>query len=176
MERNGIITMKGKPLTLIGPDIRINDRAPDFTVLDSALGEVKLSDFSGKVKIISVTPSLDTPVCDLQLRRFNHEAAALPQDVAVLNISMDLPFAIGRFCATADIDRARALSDHRYAAFGEAYGVLIKELRLLARSIFIVDRDNIVRYKEIVPEQTNHPDYEKALSALFMIMGQAKAA
>ena len=176
MERNGIITMKGKPLTLIGPDIRINERAPDFTVLDSALGEVKLSDFAGKVKIISVTPSLDTPVCDLQLRRFNHEAAALPQDVAVLNISMDLPFAIGRFCGTADIDRAQALSDHRHAAFGEAYGVLIKELRLLARSIFIVDRDNIVRYKEIVPEQSNHPDYERALSALFMITGQAKAA
>jgi thiol peroxidase len=168
--------MKGKPLTLIGPDIKINDRAPDFTVLDGTLKEVKLSDFNGKVKIISVTPSLDTPVCDLQLRRFNHEAATLPHDVAVLNISMDLPFAIARFCATADIDRAQALSDHRDAAFGKAYGVLIKELRLLARSIFIIDRDNIVRYKEIVPEQTNHPDYDKALSTLFMITGQAKAA
>jgi len=176
MERNGIITMKGKPLTLIGPDIKINDRAPDFTVLDGTLKEVKLFDFNGKVKIISVTPSLDTPVCDLQLRRFNHEAAMLPHDVAVLNISMDLPFAIARFCTTADIDRAQALSDHRDAAFGKVYGVLIKELRLLARSIFIIDRDNIVRYKEIVPEQTNHPDYDKALSTLFMITGQAKAA
>ncbi|HEY6012115.1 MAG TPA: thiol peroxidase, partial [Nitrospirota bacterium] len=162
--------------TLIGPEIRINDRAPDFIVLDGALGEVRLSDFAGKVKVISVTPSLDTPVCDLQLRRFNHEAALLPRDVAVLNISMDLPYAISRFCSTADIDRAQALSDHRDAAFGNAYGVLIKELRLLARSIFIIDRDNIVRYKEIVPEQSNHPDYERALAALAAITDQAKAA
>jgi thiol peroxidase len=168
--------MKEKPLTLIGPEIRINERAPDFTVLDGALGKVRLADFAGKVKVISVTPSLDTPVCDLQLRRFNHEAAALPREVSVLNISMDLPFAISRFCTTADIDRAQALSDHRDADFGRTYGVLIKELRLLARSIFIIDRDDIVRYMEIVPEQSNHPDYDKALSALHRIMDLAKAA
>jgi thioredoxin-dependent peroxiredoxin len=176
MERKGIVTMKGKPLTLIGPDIKPGDKAPDFSVLDGAQGEVRLGDFAGKTKIISVTPSLDTPVCDLQLRRFNHEAANLPHDVVVLNISMDLPFAITRFCATAEIDRAQALSDHREASFGTAYGVLMKEPRLLARSIFIIDKDDVVRYKEIVPEQSNHPDYEKALSALLVITGQAKAA
>jgi thioredoxin-dependent peroxiredoxin len=145
-------------------------------VLDGELKAVGLGDFAGKVKIISVTPSLDTPVCDLQLRRFNREAAALPQSTVILNISMDLPFAITRFCTTAEIDRAKAFSDHREASFGTAYGVLIKELRLLARSIFIVDKDDIVRYKEIVPEQTNHPDYERALRALAEITARAKAA
>jgi thiol peroxidase len=168
--------MKGKPLTLIGWDIRVGDKAPDFTVLDSELNEVNLGNFNEKVKIISVTPSLDTPVCDLQARRFNHEAAALPNDAAVLNISMDLPFAISRFCTIAGIDRVKALSDHRDASFGTAYGVLIKELRLLARSIFIIDKDNIVRYREIVPEQSNHPNYDKALEALGKILGLARAA
>jgi thioredoxin-dependent peroxiredoxin len=176
MERPGIITMKGKPLTLIGPDVRAGDRAPDFSVLDENLTIVSLGDFAGKTKLISVTPSLDTPVCDLQLRRFNREAASMPQDVVVLNISMDLPFAVSRFCSTAGIDRAKALSDHRDASFGAAYGVLIKELRLLARSIFIIDRNNVVRYKEIVPEQSNHPDYEKALKALAGVMAVADAA
>src|SRR5512135_909836 len=141
-ERRGVVTMKGNPLTVLGPDLKAGDKAPRFTVLDSELKEVSLSDFAGKIKIISVTPSLDTPVCDLQLRRFNHEAASLPEDVVVLNISMDLPFAISRFCTVASIDRARALSDHRSGAFGAAYGVLIKELRLLARSVFILGRDN----------------------------------
>jgi thioredoxin-dependent peroxiredoxin len=176
MERKEVVTMKGKPMTLIGPDIKPGDKAPEFTVLDGTLGEVRLRDFAGKTKIISVTPSLDTPVCDLQIRRFNHEAANLPHDVVVLNISMDLPFAITRFCTTAEIDRAKALSDHREASFGTMYGVLIKEMRLLARSIFIIDKDGVVRYKEIVQEQTNHPDYEKALSALTMITSKVKAA
>jgi thiol peroxidase len=176
MDRKGIITMKGKPLTLVGPDLKPGEHAPDFTVLDGTLSEVRLGDYAGKTKIISVTPSLDTPVCDLQLRRFNHEAANLPHDTVVLNISMDLPFAITRFCTTAEIERAKALSDHREASFGTAYGVLIKELRLLARSIFIIDKDDVIRYKEIVSEQSSHPDYEKALSALFSITGQEKAA
>ncbi len=175
-ERRGIITMKRNPLTLIGTDIKVRDKAPDFTVMNGELLDVKLSDFSGKTKVISVTLSLDTPVCDLQARRFNHEAASLPPDVVVLNISMDLPFAISRFCTVADIDRVKALSDHRDASFGTAYGVLIKELRLLARSIFIIDKNNVVRYKEIVPEQSNHPDYDKALEALGEISGIAKAA
>jgi thioredoxin-dependent peroxiredoxin len=176
MERSGIITMKGKPLTLIGPDIRPGDQAPDFTVIDENLKVVSLGDFAGQTKIISVTPSLDTPVCDLQIRRFNREAVSLPRDVIVLNISMDLPFAINRFCSTAGIDRAKALSDHRDASFGTAYGVLIEELRLLARSIFIIDKNNVVRYKEIVPEQSNHPDYEKALKALAEVTAVARAA
>jgi thiol peroxidase len=175
-ERSGIIAMKKNPLTLIGPDIKVGDKAPDFTVLNGELLDVKLNDFIGKIKVISVTPSLDTPVCDLQARRFNHEAASLPNDVIVLNISMDLPFAISRFCTVAEIDRVKALSDHRDASFGTAYGVLIKELRLLARSIFIIDKNNIVRYKEIVPEQSNHPDYDKALEAIAEISRMAKAA
>lgn len=176
MERKGIITMHGNSLTLIGPDIRVGDKAPDFTVIDSDLNEVKLNDFAGKIKVISVTPSLDTPVCDLQARRFNHEAASLPLDVAVLNVSMDLPFAISRFCSVAEIEKVKALSDHRDASFGTAYGVLIKELRILARSIFILDKDNIVRYTQLVPEETNHPDYDKALGALAELTGLAKAA
>ncbi len=176
LERKNEITMKGNPLTLVGPDLKPGDKAPDFSVLDGDLNEVRLGDFAGKIKVISVTPSLDTPVCDLQLRRFNHEAADLPKDVVVLNISMDLPFAISRFCTTASIDKAKALSDHRDAVFGTAYGVLIKELRLLARSIFIVDKDNTIRYKEIVREQTTHPDYDKALDALRQLVGLAKAA
>ncbi len=175
-ERKGIITMKGKPLTLIGPDLALGSNAPDFKVLDGDLKEVTLKNFTEKFKVISVTPSLDTPVCDLQLRRFNREAAALPGDVVVLNISMDLPFAITRFCTTASIDKAKALSDHLDASFGAAYGVLIKELRLLARSIFILDKDNVLRYKEIVPEESHHPDYDKALDALRNIAGLAKAA
>lgn len=165
MERKGIVTIKGNPLTLIGDELKVGDKAPDFTVLDSDLKEVRLSDFSGKIKLISVTPSLDTPVCDLQARRFNQEAAKLPEDVVVLNISMDLPFAISRFCTTAGIDKVKAYSDHRDASFGNAYGVLIKELRLLARSIFVIDKNDYIIYLEIVPEVTEHPDYETALEA-----------
>jgi thiol peroxidase len=145
---------------LVGPELRVGDNAPDFTALNSDLKEVRLKDFEGKIKVISVTPSLDTPVCDIQARRFNQEAANFPDNVVVLNISMDLPFAIARFCSAAGIDKVKTLSDHRDASFGSAYGVLIKELRLLARSIFIIDKDNIIRLKEIVPEVTNHPDYE----------------
>ena len=151
--------MKGTPLTLTGPEIKVGDKAPAFTVLDQALKEVSLKDFTGKIKVISVTPSLDTPVCDMQARRFNQEAAQLGPDVVVLNISMDLPFAISRFCTIAGINKVIALSDHRDASFGVAYGVLIKELRLLARSIFVLDKEDIIRYKEIVPELTNPPDF-----------------
>ena len=175
-ERTNIITMKGRPVTLVGPDLVVGEKAPAFTVLDGELKEVRLGDFEGKVKVISVTPSLDTPVCDLQLRRFNREAGSLPDDVVVLNISMDLPFAISRFCAAASIEAARALSDHLDASFGEAYGVLIKELRLLARSVFILDRNNVLRYREIVPELSNHPDYDRALQALGSFVGASKAA
>jgi thiol peroxidase len=167
MERTGVITMGGNALTLVGnAEIKVGDKAPDFTVLDSSLGSKSLKDFEGKVKVISVTPSLDTPVCDLQIHWFNEDAASQPGDVAVLNISMDLPFAVGRFCATQGIDRAIGLSDHREGSFGTAYGVLIKELRLLARSIFIIDKQNIVRYAHIVPEQRNEPNYEEAIGTL----------
>ena len=170
MERSGRITMKGKPLTLVGPELKAGDRAPDFVVLDQGMSPKTLKDFEGKFKVISVTPSLDTPVCDLQIHWFNEDAAGQPQDVAVLNISMDLPFAIRRFCATGGIDKAIALSDHRDASFGTNWGVLIKELRLLARSIFVVDRQNVIRYIQIVPEQTAEPDYEAAIGALKALM------
>ncbi|MGI6782954.1 MAG: thiol peroxidase [Aminivibrio sp.] len=170
MERKGMVTMKGNPLTLVGPELKAGDKAPDFTVVDQNLAPKTLSDYAGKFKVISVTPSLDTPVCDLQIHWFNQDAANQPADVAVLNISMDLPFAIKRFCATGGIERAEALSDHRDASFGANWGVLMKELRLLARSIFIVDKDDVIRYVQIVPEQITEPDYEAALEALKSIM------
>jgi len=165
MERTGVITFLGGPLTLVGPEVKAGDKAPDFTVLDNGLGTKSLKDFAGKTVVLSVTPSLDTAVCDAQLRRFNQAAAGLGDDVAVLNVSMDLPFANGRFCSVAGIDRALTLSDHRDASFGQAYGVLIKELRLLARAIFVVGKDGVVKHAEIVPEVTHHPDDDAALAA-----------
>jgi len=160
------VLMKGNPLTLVGPEIKVGDAAPEFTVLTDGLQPVGLADYAGKKKVISVTPSLDTPVCDMQLRKFNDEAAKLGDDVVVLNISVDLPFAIKRFCGAAGIETAVALSDHRDVSFGEAYGVLIKELRLLARAVFVVDADNKVTYVEYVPEATDNPDYDKVLEFL----------
>lgn len=161
MERSGVVTMKGNPVTLVGTEIKAGDKAPDFTVLDQTLQPVKLSDYAGKKVVISVTPSLDTPVCDFQLRKINSDLAA--KDVSVMNISMDLPFAIKRFCALAEINNAVGLSDHRDASFGEAFGVLIKELRLLARAVFVVE-DGVVTYAEVVPEATDSPDYEKLMN------------
>jgi len=162
-ERKGIITFQGNPLTLIGPELKIGDKAPDFVLLDGELKEFRLKDFDGKTKVISVTPSLDTPVCDMQARRFNQEASHLREDIVVVNVSMDLPFAISRFCTAAGIERVKAFSDHRDASFGNAYGVLIKELRLLARAVFVVDKKDFVQYREIVPEITNLPDFDAAL-------------
>lgn len=170
------VMMRGKPLTLVGRGLSVGEVAPDFTVLDQEVNEVRLSAYKDKIKVISVTPSLDTPVCDLQLRRFNTEAAQLPIDVVVLNVSMDLPYAIARFCTAAGIDRVKTLSDHREASFGGAFGVLIKELRLLARAVFILDRENRVRYAEIVPDLSSHPDYERALRALRTLTETPKAA
>ncbi|GAB4490391.1 MAG: thiol peroxidase [Thermodesulfovibrionales bacterium] len=171
MERTGIVKFQGNPLTLVGPALKPGDPAPGFLCLSNELREVKLADFGGKIKIISVTPSLDTPVCDLQARRFNQEAASLPDDVAVLNISMDLPFAIGRFCTAAGITKVTTLSDHRDASFGAAYGVLIKELRLLCRAIFVIGRDDVIRYLEIVPEISDQPDYDRALVEARKLLG-----
>ena len=165
MERTGIVTFKDNPLTLIGNEVKVGDRAPDFEVLANDLSSSKLSSYSGKVRIISSVPSLDTPVCDIQTRRFNEETAGLGNDIVLLTISMDLPFAQARWCGTAGIDKAITLSDHRNADFGENFGVLIKELRLLSRAIFIVDKDDVIRYIEIVPELTNEPDYDAAMKA-----------
>jgi len=171
MERKGIITFMGNPLTLVGTEVKVGSKAPDFSVLEKDLSDVKLADFAGKVKIISVTPSLDTPVCDLQAKTFEKEAGKLPENVVVVNISMDLPFAIARFSEGAKIGNIRTLSDYRDASFGNAYGVLIKELRLLARSIFVVDKSDVVRYVEVVPEVTNQPDYTKALEEAKKLAG-----
>jgi thiol peroxidase len=165
MERSGIITFQGNPLTLVGPEIKPGDKAPAFTVCDVNLSPVSLKDFAGKVKIISVTPSLDTPVCDIQAKRFNTEAAKLPDSIVILNISVDLPFAIARFCASGNIDKIKTLSDYKDVSFGMAYGTLIKELRLLSRAIFVIDKDDIVTHVEYVKEITEHPNYDAALNA-----------
>jgi len=159
------VTMKGNPLTLVGKEVAVGEPAPDFEVLDNGLAPVRLSTYRGKVCIVSSVPSLDTPVCDTQTRRFNQEAAALSQDVVVLTISMDLPFAQARWCGAAGIDRVRTLSDHREASFGRAFGLLIQELRLLARAVYVVDRDGVVRHGQIVREIAQEPDYAAALAA-----------
>jgi thiol peroxidase len=164
-ERPGAVTFKGNPLTLIGPEIKAGMKAPEFQALGQDLSAVSLSALQGKPILISVTPSLDTPVCDLQAKRFNEEAAKL-SGVQILNISMDLPFAQKRWCGASNVDRIRVLSDHRDASFGLAYGTLIKELRLLTRSIFVLDGGGAVRYAEYVPEVTAHPNYDAALSAV----------
>ena len=165
-EKKRTVTFKGNPLTVLGSEIKVGSKAPDFQVLAGDLSKVTLQSFKGKTKLISVVPSLDTPVCDQQTRRFNQEAAQLPNDVIVLTISMDLPFAQGRFCSAAGISKVKVLSDHRDASFGLAYGVLIKELRLLSRSIFIVGPDDRVQYVEYLKEITEHPNYDAALNVL----------
>lgn len=164
-ERNGIITFKGNPFTLLGPELKIGDKAPDFTVVDNGLAPVTLASYAGKVKIISSVPSLDTPVCDTETRRFNQEAASLPGEVVVLTVSADLPFAQKRWCGAAGIDRVVTLSDYRERSFATSYGVLIKELLLLSRAIFIIDGNDVIRYIQIVPEVTNEPDYAAVVAA-----------
>ena len=165
-ERRDIITMKGQPLTLLGTGLEVGEPAPDFEALTNDLSPVKLSSFRGKVCIISSVPSLDTSVCDTMTRRFNEEAGSLGGDVVVLTISMDLPFAQSRWCGAAGVKNVQTLSDHRDASFGNAFGVLIKELRLLARAVFVVDKESIVRYVQIVNELTNEPDYEAVLKVV----------
>ena len=169
-ERTGKVTMKGNPLTLLGNEVNVGDVAPDFAVLSNDLSPVTLSSFRGKVCIVSSVPSLDTPVCDTETRRFNQEAGRLSSDVAVLVISMDLPFAQKRWCGAAGVTRVQTLSDHRDASFGTSYGVLIKELRLLARAVFVVDRNGIVQYVQLVKEITQEPDYDAVLAAVTRLM------
>ena len=160
------ITFKGAPLRLEGRVIKEGGKAPDFKALSLDLKEVALKDFQGKVKVITSFPSIDTPVCDLQVKRFNKEASGLSSDVSVIAISMDLPFAQKRFCELNEINKLTVLSDHRDASFGINYGLLIRELRLLARSILIVDKNDILRYAQLVPELTTPPDYGAALARL----------
>lgn len=164
-ERKNIITMRGNPLTLLGKEVNVGDKAPNFTVIANDLSSVDFSIFRGRVCIITSVPSLDTSTCDKMTRRFNEEASKLGSDIAVLTVSMDLPFAQKRWCGATGTSNVQALSDHRDGSFGTAYGVLIKELRLLARCVFVVDRDGIIRYAQIVRELTDEPDYQAALSA-----------
>jgi len=164
MERT--VTMHGNPLTLAGTALKVGDKAPDFNVVDNTLAKTGLTAYKGKVVVISAVPSLDTPVCDVETRRFNVEAGKLGDNVAVLTISMDLPFAQKRWCGAAGVSHVTTLSDYMDANFGLAYGVLIKDLRLLARAVFVIDTDNTIRYIEIVSEISNEPDYEACLKAI----------
>lgn len=165
-ERQGVITMKGDPLTLVGNEIKEGDQAPDFTAIANDLTEKKFSSYEGKTRVISSVPSLDTPVCDTQTRRFNEEAAALGDDVEIITISMDLPFAQARWCGQAGVERVTTLSDHRDAEFGENYGMLIKGLRLLARGVFVIDKQGKVQHAQLVKEVTEEPDYDAVLDAV----------
>lgn len=165
-ERKGIVTMGGKPITLIGDEVKVDMEAPDVEVIDNDLSPVKISSFSNKVVIISSVPSLDTPVCDIETRKLDDEVDKLDFDVEILTISMDLPFAQKRWCGAAETKRVKTLSDYRDASFGMSYGVLIKEVRLLARAIFILDKERIIRYIQLVNEITNEPDYNDVLSAV----------
>jgi thioredoxin-dependent peroxiredoxin len=160
------ITLHGNPFTLAGEPVRMGNPAPDVTLLDNDLKPVKLSDYRGKVVVVAAVPSLDTPVCDMETRRFNSEAARLGDDVAILTVSMDLPFAQKRWCGAAGVEQVITLSDHKDAAFGLSYGLLIMELRLLARAVLVLDREGVIRYHQLVEEVSEEPDYDAALNAV----------
>ena len=164
-ERPGAVTFLGNPLTAVGSELKVANKAPGFSVLSNDLKPVTLADSAGKVRLLSVVPSLDTPVCDMQTRRFNQEASSLGDNVVILTLSMDLPFAQKRWCGAAGVDCVQTLSDHRDASFGLAYGTLIKELRLLSRAIFVIDANDTIRYVEYVKEISSHPNYDAALGA-----------
>ncbi len=165
-EHTGLVTMKGNPLTLVGKRVKVGESAPDFEALNNDLQPVKFSSHRGKVIILSSVPSLDTPVCSLETKRFNTEAEKLGSKVEILTISMDLPFAQKRWCAAEGVSNLQTLSDHRDAAFGMAYGLLIKELRLLARCVMVVDSKGVIRYEQLVNEVTDEPNYDAALDAV----------
>lgn len=158
------VTFKGNPVTLLGNEVKVGDPAPNFTVLANDLSPVTLDDSKGTVRVISVVPSLDTGVCDQQTRRFNEEAAKL-DGVTILTVSVDLPFAQKRWCGAAGVDQVQTVSDHRDLSFGMAYGTVIESLRLLARAVFVIDKNDQVVYAEYVPEVTDHPNYEAAIEA-----------
>lgn len=164
-ERKGAVTLRGNSFTLVGKEVKVGDKAPDAELLDNDLKPVRVSSFKGKVVVVSAVPSLDTPTCDMETRRFNTEAAKLGEDIVILTVSTDLPFAQKRWCGAAGVDKVKTASDHREAAFDQAYGVLIKELRLLARSIFVVDRKGVVQYVQHVKELSQEPDYTAVIAA-----------
>jgi len=164
VERAGATTLRGNPLTVLGPALKPGEKAPDFKAVDDSLKDVNLAGTGSGVRIFSVVPSLDTPVCDAQTKRFNEEAGKLP-DVKIYTFSMDLPFAQKRWCGAYGVDHVKMVSDHRDGSFGEAYGTLIKDLRIMSRAIFVVDKNNVIRHVEYVKEVADHPDYEAALAA-----------
>ena len=166
------VNLKGKPVRLVGPELKVGQKAPPFKLLAIDMSEVELSQSKGKVRLLSVVHSLDTGVCDLQTQRFEAEASKF-KDVVIYTISVDLPFAQARYCGAHSISNLKTLSDHREASFGRAYGVLIEKLRLLSRAIFIIDGDDIVRYVEYVPEVTQHPDYDRAIEGLKNVIAAA---
>jgi thiol peroxidase len=173
MERKNAVTLHDRPLTLEGEELKVNEKAPIFNVLDTDLKDCGIADFKNSINVIACVPSLDTPVCDLEIKRFNKEATQLSEDVVVMFISMDLPFAQKRFCLANDIKRVKTFSDHRTADFGLKYGVLIKELRLLSRAVFVIDHSGILRYIEYVKEMSSHPNYDEVLLALKKIIAES---
>ncbi|MEW6428581.1 MAG: thiol peroxidase [Thermodesulfobacteriota bacterium] len=170
LERKGLVTLQGSPITLVGPEPKVGDKAPEFSCVGNDLAPVSLGDFTGKVLILSSVPSLDTPVCDMETRRFNMEAEKLGENVRIVTISTDLPFAQKRWCGAAGVSRVITASDHRDVSFGLAYGVLIKDLRLLARAIFVVDGGGVLRYRQLVPEIAQEPDYQAVLAAVRQLL------
>ena len=170
-ERIGGVTLDGNPLTVIGDQLEVGDKAPNFNLLATDMSWVTLADSAGKIRLISVVTSLDTGVCDAQTRRLNEEISGMGDNVVGYTTSVDLPFAQARWCGTAGVERVQALSDHRDMSFGDAYGTHIKELRQEQRAIFIVDANDIIRYVEYVPEIGQHPDYEATLAALKELAG-----
>ena len=166
MAQERTVAFKGNPITLIGPELKAGDKAPNFTLSKNLLEEVTLQDYAGKIKLISVVPSLDTGVCDAQTRRFNEAASQLGDNVVILTVSADLPFAQARWCGSAGIDKVITLSDYKSNSFAEAYGVLIKEFRLDMRAVFVVDANDTITYVEVLSEMTEHPNYENAIAAV----------
>ncbi|HEX7010012.1 MAG TPA: thiol peroxidase [Phycisphaeraceae bacterium] len=164
-QRSNVVTFKGNPITLVGEGIKVGQKAPDFQLTATDMSTKTLGDFAGKVKVVSIVPSLDTPVCDTQTRKFNEAASSLGSDVVVLTVSMDLPMAQKRWCGAAGVDRVVCLSDYKDHSFGKSYGVRIQELGLLTRAVLVLDRDDVVRYQQLVGEVTQEPDYQAALEA-----------
>src|SRR5271154_915300 len=175
MERTGATTLRGNPMTVLGPELKAGDQAPDFHAVDDSLKPVDLASTGHGVRIFSVVPSLDTPVCDAQTKRFNEEALKLPA-LSIYTFSMDLPFAQKRWCGAYGVDHVKMVSDHRNGSFGESYGTLIKDLRIESRAIFVVDKDNVIRHAEYVKEVADHPNYESALHAAKTLAGGATTA
>ena len=165
-ERKGVITFKGGPLTLVGPELKVGQKAPDAVLTANDLSAVAISSYAGKTVVLSCVPSLDTPVCDIQTHKFNEKAGQMGGDVVILTVSMDLPFAQKRWCGAAGVDHVKTLSDYKTAQFAEAYGLLIKELHLVARAVIVLDKQQVVRYIQLVPEVSTEPDYDKVLQAV----------